>query len=185
MWVWIPFFGMTADWSGTIFPQIFASSGSKVTGILESIIFLSIEHLIWQIVPAGMMMYCFGDLTELKLDSFWDYSKWTNGSITFYEWFGKYLGNICCISFVLYGADKCSMAFVPRKGYCKFSEVTRNGTVTKFWLSLSRKTSIPPIHHKEAFSVYLISLYLISLGSYQYYLEFLLTLWFSNEETFV
>ena len=148
MWVWILFFSMTADWSGTISSQVSASSGLKLTGILESIIFQSMEHLMWQIVPAGMMMRCFGDLTKLMLDSFWDCSKWTNGSSTSDEWFGKYLCKICCNSSVFYGADKCSVTFVPRIGYSKFSEVTRNGTITEFWLSLLRETSTstyPPL----------------------------------------
>ena len=80
---------------------------------------------------AGMMR-CFGDLTELTLDSFSDCSKCTNGSITSDEWFGEYLGKICCNSSVFYGADKCSMAFIPRIEYSKFSDVIRNDTVSEF-----------------------------------------------------
>ena len=66
------------------------------------------------------------------LDSFWGCRKWTNGASTSDEWFGKHLGKMCSNSSVLYGADKCSIAFVPRIGYSKFSDVTRNGTVTEF-----------------------------------------------------
>lgn len=67
--------GMWVDWNWAISYQIYASSCSKVTGILESIIFLSMEHLMWQIVPAGMIIRSFGDLAGLMLDSFWDCSN--------------------------------------------------------------------------------------------------------------
>ena len=63
------------------------------------------EHLMWQIAPVGMMMYCFGDLTELMLDSFWNCSKWTKGSNSSDKWFGKHQRNTCCNSSVLYGVD--------------------------------------------------------------------------------
>ena len=45
-----------------------------------------------------------------------------------------------CNLFVLYGVNKCSMAFVPIIGHSNFSDVTRNGTGTKFLLSLLRET---------------------------------------------
>ena len=55
-----------------------------------------------------------------------------------------------CNLFVLYGVNKCSMAFVPIIGYSNFSDVTRNGTGTKFLLSLLRETptSTPSIIRK-------------------------------------
>ena len=71
---------MTVDWNETTSCKIFISSGSKVTKILESIICHSVENLMWQIVPAGMLMCCFGYLTDKILDSFWDCNKLTNGS---------------------------------------------------------------------------------------------------------
>lgn len=88
-----------------------------------------------------MLMSCFGDLTELMLDYFWDSSKWTNGSSNSVEWFGKQLGKTWCNSSILYGADKCLVAFVPRIEYFKFWGLRRNGTVTEIWLSLFRKIS--------------------------------------------
>lgn len=87
------------------------------------------EQLMWEIVTAEIMMHWFVDLT------------W---KIPFEIAASEHLGKTCYNSSVLYGAGNHSMAFILRIGYSysKFSDVTGNGTVTKFWLSLLRETSI-------------------------------------------
>ena len=87
------------------------------------------EQLMWEIVPAEIMMHWFVDLT------------W---KIPFEIEASEHLGKTCYSSSVSYGAGNYSIAFILRivYSYSKFSDVTGNGTVTKFWLSLLRESSI-------------------------------------------